>query len=131
MDGDLLAVALAAFGRHLDPPRAGEVLAGEALRAAQDILERALGDDLSPVDARAGAEIDDVIGVADRVLVMLDHDHRVAEIAQPLERFEQPVIVALVQADARLVEHVEHARQARADLAGEPDALRFTPGERT
>ena len=75
------------------------------------------------MDARAGAEIDHVIGGADRVLVMLDHDHRIAEIAQALQRFEQPVVVALVEADAGLVEHVEHARQPAADLAGEADAL--------
>ena len=36
---------------------------------------------------------------------------------------EQPVVVALVQPDRRLVEHIEHAGQPRADLRGEPDAL--------
>ena len=30
-----------------------------------------------------------------------------------------------MQANAGLVQHVHHARQARADLAGEPDALRL------
>jgi hypothetical protein len=61
---------------------------------------------------------------------MLDDDDGVAEIAQMLQRFEQPVIVALVQADGRLVEHVEHAGQARADLRGEPDALAFAARQR-
>ena len=83
----------------------------------------ALRDDLAAVDARAGAEVDHVVGMADGVLVMLHHDHRVAEIAQALERFQQPVVVALVEADAGLIQHVEHAGQARADLAGEADAL--------
>ena len=82
------------------------------------------------MDARAGAEIDHVVGGADRVLVMLDHDHRVAEVAQALERFEQPVVVALVEADAGLVEHVEHARQPAADLAGEADALALAARQR-
>ena len=80
--------------------------------------------------AGAGAHVDDIIGVADRVLVMLDDEHGVAEIAQAIEGDEQPLIVALVEADARLVEHVEHARQARADLAGEADALALAAGER-
>jgi ABC-type nitrate/sulfonate/bicarbonate transport system substrate-binding protein len=44
--------------------------------------------------------------------------------------FEQPVVVALVQADRRLVEHVEHARQARADLAGQADALALAARQR-
>ncbi len=61
---------------------------------------------------------------------MLDHQHRVAEIAQARERLQQPVVVALMQADRRLVEHVEHAGQAGADLGGEADALALAAGQR-
>ena len=85
---------------------------------------------MAAMDAGAGAHVDDIIGVADRILVMLDDEHGVAEIAQAIERDEQPLIVALVEADARLVEHVEHARQARADLAGEADALALAARQR-
>ena len=80
--------------------------------------------------AGAGADIDHIIGGADGVLVVLDHDHGVAEVAQPLERFEQPRVVALVQPDRGLVEHVEHAGEAGADLRGEPDALALAAGQR-
>ena len=65
-------------------------------------------DDRAAVDAGARTHVDDVIGGADGVLVMLDDEHGVAEVAQPLEGEQQPVVVALVQADARLVEDVEH-----------------------
>ena len=61
---------------------------------------------------------------------MLDDDHRVALVAQAAQAVEQPPVVALVQADGRLVEHVEHAGQARADLARQPDPLRFAARER-
>ena len=47
-----------------------------------------------------------------------------------VERVEQPVVVARVQADRRLVEDVEHADQAAADLAGQANALRLAAGER-
>ena len=47
-----------------------------------------------------------------------------------LERVEQPVVVARVQADRRFVEDVEHADQAAADLAGQANALRLAAGER-
>ncbi len=47
-----------------------------------------------------------------------------------LERAEQAVVVALMQPDGRLVEHIENAREARADLRGEADALRFTARQR-
>ncbi len=79
--------------------------------------------DLAAMDAGAGADVDHVVGGADGVLVVLHHDHGVAEIAQPLEGLQQPRIVALVQPDRGLVEHVEDAGEAGADLRGEPDAL--------
>ena len=85
---------------------------------------------LAAMHAGAGPDIDDVVGGADGVLVVLDHDHGVAEVAQPPQRFEQPRVVALVQPDRRLVEHVEHAGQAGADLRGEPDALALAAGQR-
>jgi hypothetical protein len=44
------------------------------------------GDDLPAMHAGAGADVEDVIGLADRLLVMLDHDHRVALVAQVLQR---------------------------------------------
>jgi len=68
--------------------------------------------------ARTRAEVQNIIGVPDRVGVMLDHEHGVAQIAQALEGAQKAVVVALVQADARLVEDVEHADQARAYLGG-------------
>ena len=43
---------------------------------------------------------------------------------------EQALVVALVQADGGLVQDVEHAHQAGADLRGQADALRLAAGER-
>ena len=54
----------------------------------------------------------------------------VADVAEVDEGFEKPGIVALVQADGRLIEDVEYAGEARTDLRGEPDALAFAAGER-
>ena len=75
------------------------------------------------MDAGAGAHVHDVVGGQDRLLVMLDHDDAVAEVAQAVERLQEPRIVALMQPDRRLVQHIEHAGQPRADLRGEADAL--------
>ena len=85
---------------------------------------------MAAMHAGAGADVEHVIGEPDGVLVMLDHDHGIAEVAQPLQRFQQPGIVALVQADRGLVQHIEHAGQPRADLRGEADALAFAAGQR-
>ncbi len=87
-------------------------------------------DDAPAVHAGSGAQVDHMVGGADRVLVVLDHQHRVAEVAQAGQRLQQAVVVALVQADRRLVQHIEHAGEARADLGGEPDALAFAPRKR-
>ena len=76
------------------------------------------------------ADVDEVIGGADGVFVVLHHDDRVAQVPQPPQRGDEPVVVALVQADARLVQHVKHPRQPGADLRGQPDALAFPTGER-
>ena len=79
--------------------------------------------------AGARTHVDQMICGADRVLVMLDDDHGVAEVAQPPQRREQAGVVALVQADRRLVEHVEHAGQAGADLRRQADALALAAGQ--
>ena len=72
-------------------------------------LHRAAVDDGAAVLAGAGADVDDPVALADRLLVVLDDDHRVAEVAQPGERVDEPAVVALVQPDRRLVEHVQRA----------------------
>ncbi len=95
-----------------------------------DLVGRADRDDVPAELAGAGPEVDHVVGGADRLLVVLDHQHGVAEVAQPLERLEQPAVVALVQADRRLVQDVEHAHQARADLGGQADALPLAARQR-
>ena len=64
-----------------------------------------------------------MVGRADHRLVVLDDDHRVAARLQLAQHGDQPRVVARVQADRRLVEHVEHADEPRADLRGESDAL--------
>ena len=80
--------------------------------------------------ARARPHVDEPVGGAHHLFVVLDHEHRVAEIAQTLEGADQLVVVALVQADRRLVEDVEHAHELRSDLGREPQTLRLATRER-
>ena len=79
---------------------------------------------------RPRAHVEDVIGAENRLFVVLDDNHGVTEVAQVLERVEQPAVVALVQADGRFVENVHHAGESRADLRGEADALCLAARER-
>ena len=57
--------------------------------------------------AGARTDVDEPIGGADGVLVMLDDQHGVTEITQPQEGLDQAVVVALMQTDRRLVEYVQ------------------------
>ena len=95
-----------------------------------EVRRGALGDDLAAELARARAEVDHVVRAPDRVLVVLDHDERVALRLELLEHVEQDAVVAVVQADRRLVEDVAHAAQVGAELRREPDALRLAARER-
>ena len=119
-DGDACALlGLAAVSGARGSAEAGQVLAGQAVGLCMIFSGVPFGDDLAAMDAGAGAHVDHIVGRQDRLLVVLDHDHRVAEIAQALEGFQQPRVVALMQADRGFVQHVEHAGQARADLRGQ------------
>jgi hypothetical protein len=71
-----------------------------------------------------------VVGAADGVLVVLDHQQGVAAVAQGLEGVEQQAVVARVQADGGLVEDVAHAAQVGAELRRQADALRLAARQR-
>ncbi len=123
-------MAGAADRRHRDLTHPGQVLAGDAVGARHDCFGGALGDQVPAMDPGARPHVDDPVGGADRLFVVLDDDDRVAEVAQPLQGREQPAVVALVQPDRRLVEDIEHPGQPRADLRGEPNALALAARQR-
>ena len=78
----------------------------------------------------AGANVDQVVGLPHHGFVMLDDQHRVALHLQFAQGVDQPLIVARVQADRWLVQHIAHADQTRADASGQPHALQFATAER-
>ena len=76
-------------------------------------------------------EVDDPVGGLDHVEVVLDHDDRVAVVAQPVQHGEQQLDVVEVQAGRRLVEDVERAAGvALRQLERELHALRLAAGQR-
>ena len=129
-DAQHLVRRLAALLRPLDRFRTREVLPGDACRVGQHLGGRAGGDDLAAAHTRAGAEIDEEVGGAHRVLVVLDDQDGVADVPQVFEAPQQLFVVPRVQADRRLVEDVEDAHEARTDLPGQADALGLAAGER-
>jgi len=120
--------SLGGHGHALAP---GEIGPGQAVGVLHDLLQRAFGHDLPAMLARARPQIDDPVGVADGLVIVLHDQQRVAQVAHLLQRADQAQVIALVEADGRLVQHVEHAGQAAADLRRQADALRLPTAERT
>ena len=71
---------------------------------SRDIFRRALRDDLTPLIAGVGSEIDNPIGTFDDIKIVFDDDHRMAGINQTLENFQQDADVVEVKASRGLVE---------------------------
>ena len=92
--------------------------------------DRAGVDDAAALLARAETEIDDLVGDANHVGVVLDDEHGVALVAQLLEDRDQPLVVARMQADRRLVEHVQRVDERRPERRRQIDALRLAARER-
>ena len=107
-----------------------QVLRRQRFLVLENVLQGAFGDDFAAVHARADAHVDDVVGRADGVFIVLNDQHAVADVAQVFQRFDQTVIIALMQADRRFVEHIHDARQTGANLRREADALCFTARQR-
>ena len=107
-----------------------QVRAGEGGRVRRHLGRRAHGDDPAAVLARPRPHVDDRVGGADHVQVVLDDEDGVAQVAQAAQDAQQPLGVARVQADGRFVENVEHPRQPGADQRRQPQPLRLAGRER-
>src|SRR5688572_24115535 len=118
---------------YAPPARSGpdigrEVLARERGGGGDEVGGGALEDDPAAVVARARAEVDDPVGVGHDRLVVLDDDHRLAAVDQPVEQAEQVLDVGEVQAGGRLVEDVDVALLGH--LGGQLESLPLAAGQR-
>ena len=135
-DADLLE-RLHLADRPGRPLRRGEGLrqgderaAGVRLLHLAQHLRRPGGDDSPPRLAPFGPEVDDVVRRPDHLEVVLDHQHRVPAIDQPLQRRHQRGHVDHVQPGGRLVENVQRVvLRAAGQLLGQLDPLRLAAGE--
>jgi len=89
----------------------------------RELRGRGMGHDHAPLAAAARAEVEGMVGRVHDVAIMLHDDERVAQVAELAHRPDQAMRVARMEADRRLVEHVEHAREAAAHLGGEANPL--------
>ena len=102
--------------RLQEPARVRRLARGDRLPACRSTTTPAGVPALRP-------EIDHVIGGLDHVEVVLDQQHRVAGVDEPVQRGQQPLDVRQVQAGRRLVEDVDGVLRAlqRAQLGRDLD----------
>ena len=95
-------------------------------------LGRALGHDPASRPTGLGSEIDDPIGALDHVEMVLDDEHGVARVDQPVQDEHEHPHVVQVQAGGGFVEDVEPASAALArnsEFPGDLEALRLSARE--
>ncbi len=118
----------------LDEPSAGLHPADtEALLRALDRGEPGRGPavhDVSALLARCRSHVHHPVGVPYDVHLVLDDEQRVARALQAIERAEQCLGVRGMQAGRRLIQHVHHAEEVRADLGAQAQSLKLTRRER-
>src|SRR3989338_1361178 len=83
-----------------------------------------------PPTPRPRTDVHDVVGSEDRVFIVLDNDDGIAQIPQRFQRFDQAVIVTLVEPDRRFIEHIERSYQLRTQFRCQADALGLAAGKR-
>ncbi len=96
---EVLAAGLAAVFGDGDGGAAGEIFAGDGVGVGGDFGDGAGGEQLAAELAGAGAEVEQVVGGADDVGVVLDDEDGVAEVAQVVHDADELGGVAGVQAD--------------------------------
>jgi hypothetical protein len=77
-----------------------------------------------------GPDVDDVIGAADEVEVVLDGDDGVAGVDEPRERAQEHLDVDAMQARRRLVEQEQRRLRLRAEVRRQLEALRLAARQR-
>ena len=90
------------------PPRVGV--------ATEELVVGTFEGDVAAIDARPGSHVDDVVGNANHLRVVLDEQHRVASVAQALDGMFHQLDVTVVEASAGLVEDVKHVGKRRVDV---------------
>ena len=83
-----------------------QVLRGQRSRLQQQARQIAGVDDASTLLAGAETDVHDVIGDADHLLIVFNDEDGVSLLPQLLQDIDQPLVVARVQTDRRLVQNV-------------------------
>ena len=133
-------------GLEMNAPQVEEVFGRGALRSEKRMV-RQIGSDLrggilahdgkrplrqnpSALDARPGAEFDQVIDFREKRRVMVNQEHGIAVRDEVADHARKALKVRGMKSDRRFVEDIEHARRAVSHGARQLHALPFARRER-
>ena len=105
---------------------ARKILSRERGRRPRDFFRRSRGGNRPAEPPGPRTEVEESVSGREDFAVMLDENDSISQIPQSPKHFQQPIVVAGMQADRRLIEDVQDARQSAADLPGKPDSLCLT-----
>ena len=106
-----------------------QILAGLRISLRCDVRHRPFTHQSPTALACTWSDVDDVIRSTDGVFIVFHHHQRVAFVAEQVQRIQQNLVVARMQANGGLVQHIAHALQIAAQLRGQSNALRFATAE--
>jgi len=78
-------------------------------------------EDFATVYAGAGAYIDNPVGAADDIELVLDNEERVAGVFESVKRIQESIGVRGMKAGGGLVQDIDNAKEIRVQLGCEPD----------
>ena len=128
-DFDLPRARFAARLRQLDSQFAGEVASGQRSRSLQYFVVASGCDHLAAVLPRARAEIENAVGGAHDIGIVLDHQDGISQVAQVVQNLDQAMGIAAVQSDGGLIQHVQRSHQPRPQRSRQLNALRLAAGK--
>src|SRR3990167_4497392 len=102
--------------------------AGKRTVIIKNIWHAPRADYLSALFPGSGTKVNEMVGGANGILVVLNDHYRISGITQVFQSFNQPVVIMLVQTYRRFVQDIKRADKSGADLRGEPDALGLAAG---
>ena len=129
-DAEFVRSRLAASRWNLDAKFVGQVTSRERVRHLQNLVVSASPDDFSAILPGARTKVENAVGGAHDVGIVLHHQNRVSQVAQVVQNLDKPVRIAAVQANGGLVKHVQRADQTRAERSRQLNALRFAARKR-
>ena len=109
VNGEEQTIALTALFGELDLLFAAEILSRDRILALQQLVHRAGKYYITAVYACARADVNDVVCREHCIVIVLNDNQCVAEVAQSFEGRDKLVIVTLVQTDAWFVKNVENS----------------------